>query len=1021
VTLEVLSPDRVWGITASYFPLETSVDSMLSASVQPLYKEILPGFSLSAQTTRLGGSALEAAWVLMEGEWTPVAGTYAPVLPAGVEGTVWLEGTLWHAAMPLSSRAYRVRCLARVLSSAALPLSLRWRQPAGTEGALQPVTHNENVMPPQINRMQASGSESGGDLIEITGLGFFPAGRVSVWWAGKRVDWNIVQSSPESLHLVSPPGSGTVAVRIETPQGISNPVSYTYVAGTAPVQFQTKTLLTLPGPTQAAWGPDGRLYVATLSGAITALEFGENYTILNTTTISTLQPLKNGRTLGIGFSPWEPPGAFRIYAAHGHLFAGESSGGAVPFSGQISGLSSPGFSSILPIVSALPCSNHDHGVNGLAFDNRGSLLFSVGGNTNAGVPAPNLGDVDESPLSASINFARLRDPGFDGQLAYVHAGTGLPTQSALDGLQTELSAGRGVGVYVPGLRNSFDLVWTTRGQVFATDNGPNVGFGKASLTASTEAGDPAAMDKVIHAVRGQYHGHPNRNRGRRDPRQNRYRSLWETASPAVYAPPVMEWPSSKNGIDEYRATTFGGALRGALLVQHWNSQAAAIRLSADGRVVESVLPKVFGTFGALDILSGPGGALIGVDYSGGEVRVSIPVDAAAAGKMVAYDIFPWRAPAGGGHAFVIGGAGFADLASTQVLFGAKPALLTSVTPTRIKGWIPAEERPSAAFLPVTVRSGGRSAVIAEAFRYLLQPGQGTGVWKEEPEWSLPGGVSAAAEVDGLVYTVGEPGESPFQSFNPATGRWHANLPAPGIPVRGPRLVALPGAVAGRGTPEGVGRAGGELLLLGQPEGGGGWLPQVYNPQTAQWRVWEMAPVAGALPAAVECGGRVFLCGSGPGEAATAALRIFHPTTGAWTVGAPLTWACTEAAVAAFGETLAVVGGVPGKSGLVFQMLTIPTGVWAAPAEWSEADAPNRFGASAVAFDQEVYVFGGRLGNGQVVSRVEAFGGSPLGLRAEEPLPAPAWGMGVVPWENTISVLGGRGQTQVVRRHWSLTR
>jgi hypothetical protein len=423
----------------------------------------------------------------------------------------------------------------------------------------------------------------------------------------------------------------------------------------------------------------------------------------------------------------------------------------------------------------------------------------------------------------------------------------------------------------------------------------------------------------------------------------------------------------------------------------------------------------------LDLLSGPGGAILGVDYSGGEIRVSLPDDPAAAGKMVAYDIFPWRAPARGAFPFVIGGAGFADLAGTQVLFGTRPAELTSVSPTRIKGWIPAEEKPGAAFLPVTVRSGGRSAVIADAFRYLLEPGQGTGVWREEAVWASTGAVGAVAEVDGLVYTIGDAGEGVFQAFNPAFGRWEGGLPAPPVPVRGPRLVALPGAVAGRGAPEGPGAAGAELLLLGQPLSGGAWVPQVYNPQAGRWRIWEAGPASGRVPAAAESGGKIYVCGAGPGETAVAAVYVFDLKTGLWSVTPALPLPCSDAAVAAVGDRIAVLGGVGARRGLVLQVFAPGTGTWSNPLEWGDVEAPNRFGATAVYFNQELYLFGGRTIDGQTMARVDAIRWNSLTVRPEAALPVPAWGVGVVAWENSFSVLGGRASAQPLYRHWSLAR
>jgi hypothetical protein len=356
-----------------------------------------------------------------------------------------------------------------------------------------------------------------------------------------------------------------------------------------------------------------------------------------------------------------------------------------------------------------------------------------------------------------------------------------------------------------------------------------------------------------------------------------------------------------------------------------------------------------------------------------------------------------------------------------VLFGSKAAALTSVTPTRIKGWIPAEEKPSAAFLPVTVRSGGRNAVIADAFRYLLEPGQGTGVWKEEPAWKAGNAISTVAEVDGLIYSLGEPGEGEFQAFNPATGRWEKDLPAPPVSVRWPRMAALPMSVAGRGTGGAVGFAGAELFLLGQPISGGGWVSQIYNPQTAQWRVWEAGPVSGPVPAVVESGGRVYVCGAGTGGTAGSSGWSLDVKTGVWSALAALPLPCTEAAVVAVGDKIAVLGGVPGKSGLVLQMFSPGTGQWETPVEWTEAEAPNRFGATAVLFNQEVYLFGGKLAAGQVLSRSDVILWRSLSVRSEMPLPAAVWGAGAVAWENSISVLGGRNATQPLLRHWSLVR
>ena len=81
----------------------------------------------------------------------------------------------------------------------------------------------------------------------------------------------------------------------------------------------------------------------------------------------------------------------------------------------------------------------------------------------------------------------------------------------------------------------------------------------------------------------------------------------------------------------------------------------------------------------MDVLTGPGGAIIGIDYTGNAVKVAQPQG--ASGGMQAYDIFPWRARPDTSAPFVIGGTGFGS--GTSVTIGGLPATITTVTPTRI--------------------------------------------------------------------------------------------------------------------------------------------------------------------------------------------------------------------------------------------------------------------------------------------------------------------------------------------------
>src|SRR5205823_7001561 len=124
----------------------------------------------------------------------------------------------------------------------------------------------------------------------------------------------------------------------------------------------------------------------------------------------------------------------------------------------ISVLTGPNFSTVQPLLTGLPVSNHDHAVNGITFDNNGDLLWSNGGNTNAGIPDPAMGTLPESPLSAAILKARITKPNFNGTVRYLEIATNNPNNDQVYGDRVNVAAGVDVSVYVPGVRNCWDIV-----------------------------------------------------------------------------------------------------------------------------------------------------------------------------------------------------------------------------------------------------------------------------------------------------------------------------------------------------------------------------------------------------------------------------------------------------------------------------------------------------------------------------------------------------------------------------------
>src|SRR5690606_2020653 len=230
----------------------------------------------------------------------------------------------------------------------------------------------------------------------------------------------------------------------------------------------TSKLASMPSPTQAVWGPDGRLYVTSLEGAIMAYTLNDNYQITSQQAINTIAGLGNKEIMGIAFNPFEAAGPVKMYVAHSllHSNGGGCFSGLSEYNGQISVLTGPDFSVAEPLITGLPTSNHDHGVSGMEFDNNGDLLLTSPGITNAGLPNCALGAVPESPLSAAILKAQLSKSGFNGKITYQMTSTGNQSIDQVQGGAVDVAPGADISVVASGVRNSFDLTLTTGNRVF---------------------------------------------------------------------------------------------------------------------------------------------------------------------------------------------------------------------------------------------------------------------------------------------------------------------------------------------------------------------------------------------------------------------------------------------------------------------------------------------------------------------------------------------------------------------------
>lgn len=480
-----------------------------------------------------------------------------------------------------------------------------------------------------------------------------------------------------------------------------------------PINFTRGTLagagFATTNPSTIAVGPDGRLYVANTNGAIQALTLDPT-----TKTVTAVQQITTDADLqevfGIAFDPNDassPPPIYVTNTVSGFGDAGQAPAGSYP--GKITKISGPGYATRTDIITGLPVSNSGHEANGLAFGPDGKLYIAHGSTTNAGVvnPNPGLFQRAESPLSGAVLVADIHAAGFDGNVAYNPPNTYSDTVDKVSG---------DIAVYAPGFRNPYDLVWHSNGRLYATDNGPNGGFGPGSQDCTTAfPADAAGLDSLELVVAGNYYGHPNRNRGRTDTRQCTYHANTEPASAGYTAPIEANLPASSDGLAEYTSGVFGGQMQGDLLYAAWvDSSLHRVKLSPDGASVASDTTLATGLTNALDVAIGSDGTIYVAEYGGNSVTFLKP-DETPVSSISVTSIFPAGGPTAGGQQVTISGTNFTTAAETTATIGG--AALTNVVvqnSTTITGTTPAGV---AGARDVTVTNSIGTATLAGGYTY----------------------------------------------------------------------------------------------------------------------------------------------------------------------------------------------------------------------------------------------------------------------------------------------------------------
>lgn len=551
-------------------------------------------------------------------------------------------------------------------------------------------------------------------------------------------------------------------------------------SGTSSAFAFDRTSFPMTRPTSMEFGPDGRLYVSEFMGTIHALTLGPDKQPISDEVITSIA---NRLTLGVAIDPASTPENVILWVTHSDR---NLTNDAPANSSVVSRLSGPGFSTRQDVITGLPRSKANHSVNSLHFGPDGKLYIAISGNTGAGAPngaETEFGDRPEQPLSAAILVADVKSPGFQGECATPVGSFGIP--STCD-----------VSTYATGFRNAYDFTFHSNRSLYATDNGLGVTgtfppspappcTGLANTSSWTVGGhNPGEQpDLLLRVEAGKYYGHPNPYRNECVFKDGHF----QAADPLPnWQPPLFNLGSKKssNGIIEYKADSFGGALKGSLLIANYSQgdEIVRVKLSPDGTAVEGSEHVAGGFSDPLPLAEGPDGTIYVGEFGSSTVTALVP---RSTGQWESRAPLPASVLDAGGAA--VGGKLYVVAGKTS----SGPQRTLYVYDPATNSWSPGPSLPAAYAAvenPAVTELNGKLYVFggstdafsgAVASAAVFDPA--TSSWTMLPSMATARGGATAEAVGGKIYVAGgmdSAGASlaSLAVFDPATNAWSAAAP-----------------------------------------------------------------------------------------------------------------------------------------------------------------------------------------------------------------------------------------------------
>jgi hypothetical protein len=256
--------------------------------------------------------------------------------------------------------------------------------------------------------------------------------------------------------------------------------------------------------TSIAMGPDGKIYAGTITGHIYRFDVNASTGLLsNPLEINTVRSSNgnaNRALIGMTFDPASTSGNLILWITHG----GAALQAAPNWSGKLSRLSGSTLGTYQDYVINFPRSAKDHMTNSLAFrPTEPGVIYITQGSMNAmGAPDNAWSLRAEHLLAAAI--IRVDTNGMSPLHLNVQTNDNDETsEPGANGRYNPFAAGAKVTIHATGVRNAYDILWHSNGELYTATNGSAAG-GNSPATPGTLPS--ACTRRIDQAANGPYTG-----------------------------------------------------------------------------------------------------------------------------------------------------------------------------------------------------------------------------------------------------------------------------------------------------------------------------------------------------------------------------------------------------------------------------------------------------------------------------------------------------------------------------------